>query len=47
MTALRAALETHPPEIHHSDQGIQYAAYAYIDLLKEHGIQISITAWLG
>jgi transposase InsO family protein len=44
LTALRAALETHSPEIHHSDQGVQYAAYAYTDLLKEHGIQISMAA---
>ena len=42
--ALRAALETHSPEIHHSDQGVQYAAYAYTDLLKAHGIQISMAA---
>ena len=44
LTALRAALGTHTPEIHHSDQGVQYAAYAYTDLLKEHGIQISMAA---
>jgi transposase InsO family protein len=44
LMALRAALETHLPEIHHSDQGVQYAAYAYTDLLKEHGIQISMAA---
>ena len=44
LTALRAALETHSPEIHHSDQGVQYAAYAYTDLLKVHGIQISMAA---
>ena len=42
--ALRAALENHLPEIHHSDQGVQYAAYAYTDLLKEHGVQISMAA---
>ena len=42
LTALRAALVTHTPEIHHSDQGVQYAAYAYTDLLKVHGIQISM-----
>ena len=42
--ALRAALENHSPEIHHSDQGVQYAAYAYTELLKEHGIQISMAA---
>ena len=44
LIALRAALETHSPEIHHSDQGVQYAAYAYTDLLKLHGIQISMAA---
>jgi putative transposase len=44
LMALRAALETHSTEIHHSDQGVQYAAYAYIDLLKIHGIQISMAA---
>jgi putative transposase len=42
LTALRAALENHQPEIHHSDQGVQYAAYAYIDLLKAHGVRISM-----
>jgi putative transposase len=42
LTALRLALENHCPEIHHSDQGIQYAAYGYIDLLKKHAIQISM-----
>ena len=44
LMALRAALETHSTEIHHSDQGVQYAAYAYTDLLKLHGIQISMAA---
>jgi len=44
LTALRAALATHISEIHHSDQGVQYAAYAYTDLLKLHGIQISMSA---
>lgn len=44
LTALRPALEMHIPEIHHSDQGIQYAAYAYTDLLEAHGIQISMAA---
>ena len=44
LMALRAALENHLPEIHHSDQGVQYAAYAYTDLLKKHGIQISMAA---
>ncbi len=44
LMALRAALETHSPEIHHSDQGVQYAAYAYTDLLKAYGVQISMAA---
>ena len=30
--------------IHHSDQGIQYACQAYTELLKEHGIRISMSA---
>ena len=44
LTALRSALQTGQPEIHHSDQGVQYAAYDYIDLLQEHGVQISMAA---
>jgi len=44
LTALRAALSTGIPEIHHSDQGVQYAAYAYTDMLTKHDIQISMAA---
>jgi transposase InsO family protein len=44
LTALRQALETHTPEIHHSDQGVQYAATQYTDLLQQHGAQISMAA---
>jgi transposase InsO family protein len=44
LTALRGALMTGIPEVHHSDQGVQYAAYGYTDLLKENGIQISMAA---
>jgi transposase InsO family protein len=44
LTALRGALATSAPDIHHSDQGVQYAAYAYTDLLKAHGTQISMAA---
>jgi transposase InsO family protein len=40
--ALRMALSDHVPQIHHSDQGVQYAAHEYIDLLIEHQIQISM-----
>jgi transposase InsO family protein len=44
LTALKASLIKNKPDIHHSDQGVQYAAHAYIDLLKEHNIQISMAA---
>lgn len=44
LTALRAALEFQTPEIHHSDQGIHYAAHSYINLLKKHDIRISMAA---
>jgi putative transposase len=42
LTALRGALHTRSPEIHHSDQGVQYAATAYIELLMVHAAQISM-----
>jgi putative transposase len=42
LTALQKALKTHCPEIHHSDQGLQYAATDYTDLLQQHHIQISM-----
>ena len=36
LTALQKALDQHPaPEVHHSDQGGQYAAKAYVKLLRE------------
>lgn len=41
-TALVRALRTHTPQIHHSDQGVQYAASEYTDLLRQHGVQISM-----
>jgi transposase InsO family protein len=44
LAALRMALVQHVPHIHHSDQGIQYAAYAYIALLNSHQISISMAA---
>ena len=31
------------PEIHHSDQGVQYLSNAYISLSKHHSIEISVT----
>lgn len=42
LAALRMALNDHVAQIHHSDQGVQYAAHAYIDLLNDHQIQISM-----
>ena len=42
LTALKRALVEHTPEIHHSDQGVQYAATAYVDVLKAHQIAISM-----
>lgn len=44
LDALRMALEKATPLIHHSDQGVQYAAYAYVNLLKSHGVQISMAS---
>lgn len=44
LTALHRALLKHPaPEIHHSDQGVQYAATAYTQLLQDVKVQISMT----
>jgi putative transposase len=42
VTALKRALQHRTPEIHHSDQGIQYAATAYTDLLRATGVAISM-----
>jgi transposase InsO family protein len=40
------ALRQRKPEpglVHHSDRGVQYASHQYTDLLKYHGIQISMS----
>lgn len=43
LTALtRALASSGPPEIHHSDQGVQYAATAYTILLESAHAQISM-----
>lgn len=42
LVALQRALSLCIPQIHHSDQGIQYAAQAYTDVLQHYGIQISM-----
>ena len=46
LAALRMALRSRqisPGLVHHSDRGVQYAATDYIDLLTQHGIQISMS----
>ena len=42
LVALQRALVLHTPEIHHSDQGVQYAATTYIQLLENAGVEISM-----
>jgi transposase InsO family protein len=42
ITALKRALERGVPEIHHSDQGVQYAATAYVAILVSRGVAISM-----
>jgi transposase InsO family protein len=44
--ALQMALKTRRPTaglVHHSDRGVQYASGDYADLLKAHGVQISMS----
>jgi transposase InsO family protein len=46
LTALQMALRKRNPKpglVHHSDQGVQYAAQEYIDLLNKNGIVISMS----
>jgi putative transposase len=38
-TALRRALAPHRPEMHHSDQGVPYAATAYPAIRRGSGVQ--------
>jgi len=42
LIALDRALAEHRPEIHHSDQGIQYAAMTYIRMLRAVDAEISM-----
>lgn len=44
VVALERALSKGKPEIHHSDQGIQYAAHGYVERLQDLGVQISMAA---
>jgi len=46
LSALRMALRQRRPApglVHHSDRGVQYASTDYTDLLREHGIAISMS----
>ena len=46
IAALTMALTTRtilPELVHHSDRGVQYAATEYTDVLKTHGISISMS----
>jgi transposase InsO family protein len=43
VAALKMALKDHkPPDIHHSDRGSQYTYKAYIDLLEQNKVKISM-----
>jgi putative transposase len=44
LVALQRALLHQHPKIHHRDQGIQYAAPAYIQALQQAGVAISMAA---
>src|SRR5205823_4065935 len=44
LTALSRAFERGRPEIHHSDQGVQYAAHAYVEMLMLAESQISMAS---
>ena len=42
LNPLQEALRQSVPEIHHSDQGVQYLSKAYISTLQRHNIEISV-----
>ena len=43
LVALERALQQGRPEIHHSDQGVQYACEAYVRCLQEQGVKVSMS----
>ena len=43
LVALERALQQGQPEIHHSDQGVQYACEAYVRCLQEQGVKVSMS----
>jgi putative transposase len=44
LAALDKALVITTPQVHHSDQGVQYAATAYVERLKRLGVTLSMAA---
>lgn len=44
LLALKSALVKGTPQIHHSDQGLQYAQAAYVHTLENAGVQVSMAA---
>jgi transposase InsO family protein len=44
LTALDRALRERAPEVHHSDQGVQYAATDYVRRLQRYHVAISMAA---
>ena len=47
IAALEMAIQTRQPSkgcIHHSDRGVQYASLDYVDVLRAHDFQISMSA---
>jgi putative transposase len=44
LAALERALLIAVPQLHHSDQGVQYAATAYVERLKRLGVKLSMAA---
>jgi len=44
LAALERALVVATPQIHHSDQGVQYAATAYVERLQKLSVQLSMAA---
>jgi transposase InsO family protein len=46
LTALRQALSERQPQpglVHHSDRGVQYASADYVQVLRQHGIELSMS----
>ncbi len=44
LAALERALIVAVPQLHHSDQGVQYAATAYVERLQKLGVTLSMAA---